>query len=288
MDEPQNNIERTTDQVPKGGESIQSETTQASTSKNQEMETHFHGHMEFKKRWQEYIFQFLMLFTAVFLGFLAENAREHSAERKTEKDYILSLMSDLKSDTSTARSSASNIYDQIENLDLLQRLLSSHPGKGSPDITSCYELSIAIQQYFPVSFSERTISQLLSSGSMRLLKTDKAADSIMDYYSFIKSISEQRQLYYNYINKCMESMYNVYDASLMQTRLTENKDSLKSIFTYADHFATDDPNEFKKMIGLIERAKVTAFIFHNYVMTVYNKAIELYEYLQKTYKTEPK
>ena len=40
-----------------------------------------------------------MLFLAVFLGFLAENEREHMIEHKREKQYIRTLISDIKTDT---------------------------------------------------------------------------------------------------------------------------------------------------------------------------------------------
>jgi hypothetical protein len=36
------------------------------------MEVHHHGHVHEKKKWKEYLFQFFMLFLAVFCGFLAE------------------------------------------------------------------------------------------------------------------------------------------------------------------------------------------------------------------------
>ncbi len=60
------------------------------TSNNQpqteeNMEVHHHGHVHEKKKWKEYVFQFLMLFLAVFCGFLAENQREHVVENQREK-----------------------------------------------------------------------------------------------------------------------------------------------------------------------------------------------------------
>ena len=36
------------------------------------MEVHHHGHTE-RKKWTHYLWEFLMLFLAVFAGFLAEN-----------------------------------------------------------------------------------------------------------------------------------------------------------------------------------------------------------------------
>ncbi len=36
----------------------------------EEMEVHHHGHIHEKKKWKEYVFQFFMLFLAVFSEFL--------------------------------------------------------------------------------------------------------------------------------------------------------------------------------------------------------------------------
>lgn len=41
------------------------------------MEVHHPHHPTHKKKWSEYIIEFVMLFTAVTLGFIAENIREH-------------------------------------------------------------------------------------------------------------------------------------------------------------------------------------------------------------------
>jgi hypothetical protein len=43
------------------------------------MEVHHHSHHP--KKWKEYITEFLMLFLAVSLGFMAENIREHQIEK---------------------------------------------------------------------------------------------------------------------------------------------------------------------------------------------------------------
>src|SRR5438477_4840010 len=64
------------------------------------MEIHKHPHhVTHKKKWGEYLLEFLMLFLAVFLGFLAENLRERIVVHTIEKEYIHSLVEDLKSDT---------------------------------------------------------------------------------------------------------------------------------------------------------------------------------------------
>src|SRR5262249_54726419 len=67
---------------------------------NDTMEVHKHPHhVAHKKKWGEYVLEFLMLFLAVFLGFIAENIREHYVEHQREKEYISSLVRDLEKDT---------------------------------------------------------------------------------------------------------------------------------------------------------------------------------------------
>src|SRR4029078_3657144 len=76
------------------------------------MEVHSHSHTE-RKKWTHYLWEFLMLFLAVFSGFMAENYREHVAEGrratrygreqvaegKRAKKYALNVVDDMKRDT---------------------------------------------------------------------------------------------------------------------------------------------------------------------------------------------
>src|SRR5436853_1984113 len=68
------------------------------TDQSKEMEIHHHGHVHEQSKWKEYLFQFLMLFLAVALGFATEKFREHQVERSMEKEYIASLVSDVTND----------------------------------------------------------------------------------------------------------------------------------------------------------------------------------------------
>ena len=54
-------------------------------------------------KWNHYFFEFVVLFLAVFLGFLSENYRDSIAERKTEVKEVSSLIEDLKVDVATIK-----------------------------------------------------------------------------------------------------------------------------------------------------------------------------------------
>src|SRR3977135_1144877 len=62
------------------------------------MEVHAHTHSP-RKKWTHYFWEFLMLFLAVFCGFLAENQREHMIEHQRAKVYAATLYQELMKDT---------------------------------------------------------------------------------------------------------------------------------------------------------------------------------------------
>ena len=65
------------------------------------METHAHHlHKAPGNGWKHYFFEFFMLFLAVTLGFFVENWRDHYVENKRERQFMSTLVEDLKSDTS--------------------------------------------------------------------------------------------------------------------------------------------------------------------------------------------
>ena len=62
------------------------------------MEVHHHSHKP--KNWKEYITEFIMLFAADTLGFLAENLREHQIiEHRIEQNKI-AIYKDVQADSS--------------------------------------------------------------------------------------------------------------------------------------------------------------------------------------------
>src|SRR5690349_17469864 len=68
------------------------------------MEVHHHTNPE-RKRLKHYLFEFFMLFLAVFAGFLAENLREHYVEHARENQYMRSMINDLEQDETNIRKS---------------------------------------------------------------------------------------------------------------------------------------------------------------------------------------
>ena len=130
------------------------------------MEVHAHTHTP-RKKWTHYFWEFLMLFLAVFCGFLAENQREHFIEQRREKEYIRSFIEDLKSDTSNYnRQIRYRTISQKRADSLIILLLSPERNKHVDSIYVCVERVLRGNLFL---YNDRTIQQLKNSGSMRLI-----------------------------------------------------------------------------------------------------------------------
>ena len=152
------------------------------------MEVHKHPHhVTHKKKWGEYFLEFIMLFLAVFLGFLAENLRERIVEHNTEIEYIHSLVEDLKSDTLQSKKVLIFLDSRIAGVDSLITALSS-PGiiENSNNAYSLWSRNIGFPDFIS---NDRTIQQLKNSGGLRLIRNKAVSDSIMMYDQVIRDLN---------------------------------------------------------------------------------------------------
>ena len=163
------------------------------------MEVHVHIHT-LRKKWTHYFWEFLMLFLAVFAGFLAENQREHYVEHLREKQFINSLVNDLKVDTARLNRLIENRNTRELRLDSLTYLLNSEiADQHTKDI---YFLATVIPRItlFQFSANDGTMQQLKNAGGLRLIRSHAITDSIINYDNAIRSLSrldEQEQYIIN-------------------------------------------------------------------------------------------
>jgi hypothetical protein len=148
------------------------------------MEVHAHSHTE-RKKWTHYLWEFLMLFLAVFCGFLAEYQLEHYIEKQRAKDFAISLHRDLVADTTVFSVSIKRIDICTKKIDTLVDILSNTK-EAQNKVSSIYNLS-AYAFISPISTpTESTLLQLLNSGSLRYLKNNLLVDSIKIYNNSIQ------------------------------------------------------------------------------------------------------
>ncbi|TMI94872.1 MAG: hypothetical protein E6H08_07810 [Bacteroidetes bacterium] len=142
------------------------------------MEVHHHTHAEGKK-WTHYLFEFLMLFLAVFAGFLAENQREHFVENKRERTYIRSIAEDLQQDISQLDSILRTRKRLDKIMDSLLYLMNYEDPKQHGN--EIYFYTRQIPRTFRFNTNDRTISQLKNAGNWRLIHNQKVSEGLANY-----------------------------------------------------------------------------------------------------------
>ena len=150
------------------------------------MEVHAHTHTPGKK-WTHYFWEFLMLFLAVFCGFLAENQREHMVEHRREKDFMNSMIDDLSKDTAAINFWIDKLNGNQKNIDSAISLYVSLRQMTGDDIAEIGRLGSNGLTNIGLVFTDRTSSQLKSSGSMRLVRNKLVADSLTEYWNRIEA-----------------------------------------------------------------------------------------------------
>ena len=129
-----------------------------------------------------------MLFLAVFCGFLAEWQLERTIEHQREKQFVRSLVEDLKRDTSQVRSYMRYISIVLSYCDSVQDCI------GNSDIlknsNSFYNYSRELARFTRYYPTDRTMQQLKSAGYMRLIRNWNVSNAITDYDSKTKFLAE--------------------------------------------------------------------------------------------------
>src|SRR5579862_8725857 len=82
------------------------------------MEVHHHPQVE-RKKFKEYFLEFLMIFLAVSMGFLAESIRENISNNEHAKLLTEQLVKDLKKDTTNLQRSINFERNQTKKIDTL-------------------------------------------------------------------------------------------------------------------------------------------------------------------------
>jgi len=160
------------------------------------MEVHHHSHST-PKKWTHYLWEFFMLFLAVFCGFLAENQREHFVEHNREKQYMQSLVEDLETDTVELRRAIKKADSVADYADSTVMFLRDFKPQSSVPIRLSKLIGLAGQRQVLI-YTDRTATQLKNAGNMRLIRNKKVSNLIVKYWKEIDecNISLDRYMIY--------------------------------------------------------------------------------------------
>ncbi len=184
------------------------------------MEVHAHSspapggaHTE-RKKWTHYFWEFLMLFLAVFCGFMAENFREHQVEHQREKQFMKSMLEDLRAD-SLKLTQMMEFFETVKiKYDSVSNLLSHHADKRR--LLRAYRIIAELDDIVNFNYTNRTVSQLKNAGGFRIIRKQDVARDIVDYDAFvINNFSHGQDDYQLFFHELEKLKHTVFDYNVI-------------------------------------------------------------------------
>ena len=174
------------------------------------MEVHHHPHKP--KNWIGYITEFLMLFTAVTLGFFAENVREHQVVIERKNQNLHAMMQDLKRDSAQLKERIVEYTTAVKAFEEMKFASYQYSNKQLPK--SEY-ISYITQQFMILNVgnsffcNNSAYKNTISTGSLSVIGSLKTKQLIAEYYEElgVKLLDNNRNL---------DADFNVYTLSDMQ------------------------------------------------------------------------
>jgi len=232
------------------------------------MEVHHHAHTS-RKKWTHYFWEFLMLFLAVFCGFLAENIREHKVEKQRGMQFLRSYYEDLKTDTATFEWFIRYYKNKIKILGSRGECFDSiaHNFKSTECFTALFENSTN----FPdMVNTDRTMQQLKNSGGLRLLNAVDA-DSILLYDNMLKQyIRAETSSFQETQTAIRSTLYSLIDYQRSKLGATgtiwlipDHRDLLNRYFNQLEAYSRYCNDNLFDLLALKSKAETSILYFKN-------------------------
>lgn len=150
------------------------------------MEVHHHPDLHRKpKKWKEYFLEFLMIFLAVTMGFIAENIREHFTETKIAHQNLEAYRNDLLQNEKFFIKVDNSFTDMLPIYDSIVSIF--YEKKENKELPVLSRLLLEGQLNPVITINTPTYEQLISSGSLRFIDNKELKDSMANYQAQINS-----------------------------------------------------------------------------------------------------
>jgi hypothetical protein len=227
------------------------------------------------------MFEFFMLFFAVFCGFLAENFREHIIERKWENRYMHSMIDDLKSDTALLARTRISLARQIRGIDSVLFLLPQN-NYSQEHILRLFQLcEDHVVWKARIRPADRTVSQLKNAGFMRLIEHPEVSNAILGYEETKNRLIAQENDYEEAVNLTGESDKKLFNLVYLYPFYEHPGDPLP-LPRFPEHvFNTSFLQEFGNNLYV---QKLETTIYTDRINDTYLAATDLIYMIKKVYQ----
>ena len=172
------------------------------------MEVHHHPHVA-KKNFKEYFLEFVMIFLAVTMGFIAENIREHFSETKILHQNLEDYRNDLLQHEKYFKESIADFNKVLPVYDSI--VLIFYEKKENKELPVLSRLLLRGQLNYVVTINTPTYQQLINSGSLRFIDNKELKASMANYQDQINSYINYNDRIVNTINNELEEIGKIED-----------------------------------------------------------------------------
>ncbi len=163
------------------------------------MEVHHPHHPTHKKKWSEYIIEFVMLFAAVTLGFLAENLREHQIMNHRVEQNKIAILKDLQADSTdisrviAVEDSCIKRYNRINNYLYLAKTKKLSQAQLMDSIKNTPQF---IAYSTTLYMNNSSFKNMQSSGLLSYVEEGELKNTLASYYEVdFKSIEAANEFF---------------------------------------------------------------------------------------------
>ena len=214
------------------------------------MEVHHHSHHP--KKWKEYITEFLMLFLAVSLGFMAENIREHQIEKHREISYLKNVHEDLQLDIKSMENVINQNTIRLKVMDTL--FLALNNNTITNEDLYYYIRNLALRATF--ESSHVGLDQIKSAGGLRMAKNKEIIIGIQEYERMLDATLKMEVVREGMLEQARFKMATVFDP-IIQYEMMKGQRYQGNTWTRfkrpkkADAMIENNPVGFKELLNLV-------------------------------------
>jgi hypothetical protein len=249
------------------------------------MEVHHHPEVE-KKGIKEYLLEGLMIFLAVFMGFIAENLRERVADHEREQQYMESMVRDLALDTAALKAGFPIKEKRLQAIDTVFRFFESTAEPNAIPLNIYVNIRRALWDRVNIR-NTGTINELKNAGGLRLIRKPDVRDSLSTYDWLWERLDYYKEVYYTDQQTemgLMEKIVNAHD--LIKSYRLGSKFSSEFSFLSSSSIIRINTTYLSEYLNFLDRQKITTTQDEQFHNRLEAKAVLLIKLIKKEYAIE--
>jgi len=195
------------------------------------MEVHHHPNLPHgeKKKFKEYFLEFLMIFLAVTMGFIAENIREHFSEQKAVRQYLQTFSQEVIRNQKIIKSEKTYLTNQLPLIDSLANIF--HEKRENLDLNKTISLFHATIHIYTPGIETAAYQQMVNAGGLKTIDNIPLKDSLALYIDQIEKYKAFNQYLTNQVSNTFSDLAKIID---VREILQDDPVTVQKLFSIQD------------------------------------------------------